>query len=147
MLNDTLNRFLSIDFGLKRIGLALSDPLFTFAYPFKTIRNDGSMWNEVLKIIKEKNVSKIILGNPSNEDGTASKFSGEVEEFKKKLESKTNLEVILFNERYSSMIAKEKVLESVSKKSKRRDKGLLDRNSAAVILQDYLDARPKNDKP
>jgi len=143
MFNDNLKRFLSIDFGLKRIGLALSDPLFTFAYPFKTIPNDGSMWKEILEIVKDKNIVKIILGNPFNEDGTASKFSGVIEEFKKKLEAKTNIEVILVDERYSSMIAKEKVLESVSKKSKRRDKGLIDRNSAAVILQEYLDARPK----
>jgi putative Holliday junction resolvase len=66
------------------------------------------------------------------------------EEFKKKLELKTKLEVILVDERYSSMIAKEKVLESVPKKSKRRDKGILDQNSAAVILQEYLDSRPKH---
>ena len=143
MNSGNLNRFLSIDYGLKRIGLALTDPLFTFAYPFKTIENNSRVLEEILKIIKEKNVIKIIMGNPFNEDGTPSKFSGVIEEFKKKLELKTNLEVILVDERYTSIIAKEKVLESVTKKSKRRNKGILDQNSAAVILQEYLDSKSR----
>ena len=141
MINET--RFLAIDYGLKRIGLALTDPLFTFAYPFKTIENNSRTWEEILKIIKEKNVVKIILGNPLNKDGTVSKLSGVVEDFKKQLELKTKLEVVIVDERYSSQIAKERVIESVAKKSKRRDKGILDRNAAAVILQVYMDSNPK----
>ncbi|HVO75233.1 MAG TPA: Holliday junction resolvase RuvX [Ignavibacteriaceae bacterium] len=141
MINET--RFLAIDYGLKRIGLALTDPLFTFAYPFKTIENNNRTWEEILKIIKEKNVVKIILGNPLNKDGTVSKLSGVVEDFKKQLELKTKLEVVIVDERYSSQIAKERVIESVAKKSKRRDKGILDRNAAAVILQVYMDSNPK----
>jgi len=141
MINET--RFLAIDYGLKRIGLALTDPLFTFAYPFKTIENNSRTWEEILKIIKEKNVVKIILGNPINKDGTVSKLSGVVEDFKKQLELKTKLEVVIVDERYSSQIAKERVIESVAKKSKRRDKGILDRNAAAVILQVYMDSNPK----
>lgn len=143
MFPDNLSRYLAIDFGLKRIGLALSDPLFIFAYAFKTIRNNDSLLHEIRKIVKEKNIVKIILGNPLREDGTASKLSGIIEDFRKKLESEIKIEVMLFDERYSSMIAKEKVIESVSKKSKRRDKGLLDSNSAAVILQEFLDQRLK----
>jgi putative Holliday junction resolvase len=87
MTSGNLSRFLAIDYGSKRIGLALTDPLFTFAYPFKTIENNNRAWEELLKIIKEKNIVKIILGDPTNEDGTASKFSGVIKEFKKKLES------------------------------------------------------------
>ncbi len=136
---DSFKRFLAIDFGLKRIGLALSDPLSIFAYPFKTLLNDKNLWNELTKIIKDQSVKKIILGYPQKENGDPGSITGEVIKFKKQLEVKFHLEIILHDERYTSLIAKENIIKSVAKKSKRRDKGLLDRNAAAVILQDYLD--------
>lgn len=136
---ENLKRFLSIDFGLKRIGLALSDPLLIFAYPFKTIFNDQELWNNLSSVIKEKNIEKIILGYPLKSDGSKSTVTENVLKFKKELEKKFNIEVILRDESFSSSMAKEKIIESVNKKSKRRDKGLIDRNSAAIILQEYLD--------
>lgn len=136
---ENLKRFLSIDFGLKRIGLALSDPLLIFAYPFKTIFNDQELWNSLSSVIKEKNIEKIILGYPLKSDGSKSTVTENVLKFKKVLEKKFNIEVILRDESFSSSMAKEKIIESVNKKSKRRDKGLIDRNSAAIILQEYLD--------
>lgn len=136
---ENLKRFLSIDFGLKRIGLALSDPLLIFAYPFKTIFNDPELWNNLSSVIKEKNIEKIILGYPLKSDGSKSTVTENVLKFKKELEKKFNIEVILRDESFSSSMAKEKIIESVNKKSKRRDKGLIDRNSAAIILQEYLD--------
>lgn len=65
----------------------------------------------------------------------------EVLKFKKQLENKFKIEVILRDERYTSSIAQEIILSSVTKKSKRRDKGLVDRSAAAVILQNYLDEK------
>ena len=134
-----LKRILAIDFGLRRIGLALSDPLAIFAYPFKTILNDKNLWPELTKIISENCVKKIVLGLPQKENGDPASISNDVLKFKNQLEEKFDLEVLLRDERYSSSIAKELILESVSKKSKRKEKGLIDRNAAAVILQDYLD--------
>lgn len=137
----SLKRILAIDFGLKRIGLALSDPLAIFAYPFKTILNDKKLWDELTQIIHEQSIKKIILGLPKKESGGTTSITNDVLEFKKLLEEKFNLEIILRDERYSSLIAKELILESVTKKSKRKEKGLIDKNAAAVILQDYLDAK------
>lgn len=136
---DDYHRILSIDYGAKRIGLALSDPLLIFAYPFDTIQNDKSLWINLEKILVEKNVSKIILGYPLKDDGGLSSNAPLILKFKKEIEKRFNKEVTLWDERYTSEMAKENILKSVSKKSKRREKGLIDRNSAAIILQEYLD--------
>jgi len=129
-------RILSIDYGKKRIGLALSDPLFTFAYPFKTLFNDKKLWKNIDEIIKEKNIVKVILGLPNERKNKT--LATIISNFKKEIEKRFKLEVITWDEEYTSAIAQERIIESVTKKNKRRDKGLIDRNSAAVILQEYL---------
>lgn len=136
--SEKLSRILAIDYGAKRIGLALCDPLKTFAYPFLTLSNDNSFFEELKKIVREQEVEKIILGNPLREDGQVSKMSGQIMKFKIKLEQLFTLEVILVDESYSSSLAQERILVTVPKKSKRRERGLIDRNAAAIILQEYL---------
>lgn len=143
MTDNPLNepaRILGIDFGLKRVGLALSDPLRIFAYPYKTLNNDKNFWKELGEVIREKNIEMIVLGYPMKENGLKSEVAEKVEKFSKELEKKFKMKVIFWDERYTSVIAQEKILESVPKKSKRRDKGLLDRNSAAIILQEYINS-------
>lgn len=134
-------RILAIDFGLKRIGLALTDPLKMFAYPFKTISNDDNTIDELLVIINHYNVKKIIVGYPLKENGNKSGLTISVEKFVNFLKLKTPVNIVMQDERYSSELAFSKVLESVTKKKKRRDKGLIDKNAASIILQDYLDEK------
>ncbi len=138
--NNEPARVLGIDYGLKRTGLALSDPLRIFAYPYKTLINDKNFWIGLKKVIEEKNVEKIILGFPLNESRGKSHITDQVKKFAKELEKKFKIEIILWDEGYTSVMAQEKVIESVTKKSKRRDKGLLDQNAAAIILQEYLNS-------
>ena len=90
------------------------------------------------KIIEEKNVEKIILGYPMDDNGTKSEVAVKVEKFSRELVKKLKIDIIFWDERYTSVMAQEKILESVTKKSKRRNKGLLDSNSAAITLQEYL---------
>lgn len=132
-------RFLGIDYGTKRIGLALCDPLKTFAYAFKTIVNDSKTIKELEKIVNEQSIEKIILGLPLKESGENALITKQVMEFKKKLEKIFPFEILLRDERYSSSIALEQIKNSVTKKSKRREKGMIDSGAAAVILQDFLD--------
>ena len=136
-------RILSIDFGMKRIGLALSDPLKIFAYPFKTLKNDNSFFNELTKLIKDQKIDKVILGIPDEGNESTNEVRKKIISLKNKIE-KLGIEVITIDEGFTSLMAKERVIESVSKKTKRRDKGLLDRHSAAIILQEYLDSRRNN---
>jgi putative Holliday junction resolvase len=133
------SRVMGIDYGKVRIGIALSDPFHKFAYHFTTLKNDSSLRKKLKEIIIDKNVKKIILGLPSSEFKSSIKLTEEVHKFKISIESENNIEVILWDEEYSSAIAKEKIIEAVTKKSKRRKKDLLDSYSAAVILQEFLD--------
>ncbi len=140
-MNDEIKRILAIDYGKKRIGLALSDPTMTFAYAYKTLNNDTGFFKSLKQIIIEQGINKIILGIPFQDDGKLSSNGEEILKFKIKLQEKFKIEVLLWDESYTSEIAKNLILQSVTKKSKRRDKGLVDRNSAAIILQEYLDEK------
>ena len=131
---------MGIDFGEKRIGIALTDPLLTFAYPFTTLINDINIYDNLKKIILEKNVIRIILGMPSSAKTGSAKVAEKVRKFQEELVEKFKLEIILWNEEYTSIIAEQRILESVARKKKRRDKSLIDQNAAAVILQEYLDS-------
>lgn len=133
-------RILAIDFGTKRIGLAITDPLKMFAIPFDTLPNNISTITAIVKIINEKNVKQIILGYPIKESGEETSISPLINKFKKELENKTGIQIQLVDERYSSDIASKRILESVKSKKKRRDKSLIDKNAAAVILEDYLNS-------
>lgn len=139
-------RILAIDFGEKRIGLAVTDPLNIFAYPLSTLQNDSKFWDNLSKIISEYSVVKIILGYPLKESGGKSSSSLQVLKFKAGLEKRILVPVELVDERYSSEIAKQRIIELVSSKKKRRDKSLVDKNAAAVILEDYLHALTANEK-
>lgn len=136
--NNLNHRIMAIDYGKIRIGIALTDPLITFAYPFKTLLNDKNFWNELTSIVEEKNVIKIILGLPLKENGEEYELTATVLKFKEEIEKRTKAEVLLRDERYTSSIASEMINLSVTKRSKRRDKSLIDQSAAAIILQDYL---------
>lgn len=136
-------RILAIDFGEKRIGFAITDPMNIFGYPLVTVPNDKKFWNELSKVILEYKVVKIILGYPLKESGSESTSSKAVLKFKEELEKRITLPIELVDERYSSSIARDRIIESVSSKKKRRDKSLLDKNAAAVMLEDYLNSIKK----
>ena len=139
MIEDVESRVMGVDFGLKRIGIALSDSLKMFAYAHTTIINNGNVFVELEKIIKEKNVIKFILGIPNENRVSKTSVVNDIKVFKSKLETKFLLPVVLWDETFTSAIAQQRIIESVSKKEKRKDKGLLDMHSAAIILQEYLD--------
>ncbi|MCX6174266.1 MAG: Holliday junction resolvase RuvX [Ignavibacteriales bacterium] len=136
-------RILAIDYGTKRIGLAVTDPLNIFAYPLITLLNDSKFIERLKNIIDEYHIVKIILGYPLKESGAESTSSLSVLKFKTELENKIDLQIELIDERYSSSIARERIIQSVVSKKKRRDKSLLDKNAAAVILEDYLNTVKK----
>lgn len=137
-------RIMGIDFGRKRIGISLSDPLKTFAYSYTAIKNDNEKFFELEKIIREKEIIKIILGIPNEFKISPTSIVESVKKFKSDLEAKFKLEVILWDETYTSAIAEQKILQSVSSKKKRQDKSLVDMNSASIILQEYLDSVSRN---
>lgn len=131
-------RILAIDYGSKRIGIAITDPLNIFAYPLITLTNDNKFFDNLKKILLQYKVVKILIGSPLKENGEESVTSQSVNKFIEELKKNLQIEIELVDERYSSEIARQRVIESVVSKKKRRDKSLIDKNAAAVILEDYL---------
>jgi putative holliday junction resolvase len=133
-------RIMAIDYGEKRIGIAVTDPLNMFAYPLTTLLNDSKFWSNFTKLLTEYNVVKIVLGYPLKESGEESTSTKLVQKFNEELSKRVSLPIELVDERYSSDIAKQRIIASVSSKQKRRDKSLVDKNAAAVILEDFLNS-------
>ena len=140
MNDQKIQRVLAIDYGSKRIGLALSDPLLIFSYSFKTLPNDDKIWLNLDQVIKEKEVVKIILGVPYQENGELSSNAHVILKFKEVLSKRYSLDVIEWDESQTSERAREIIVQTVPGKKKRRNKGLIDRGSASIMLQEYLDS-------
>jgi putative holliday junction resolvase len=140
MNDEKIQRVLAIDYGSKRIGLALSDPLLIFSYSYKTILNDDKLWYNLDQVIREKEVVKIILGMPYQENGKLSSNAPMILKFKEALSKKYSIDIIEWDESQTSERAKEIIIKTVPGKKKRRDKGLIDKGSASIMLQEYLDS-------
>ncbi|MBQ2349589.1 MAG: Holliday junction resolvase RuvX [Mycoplasma sp.] len=135
-------RILGIDFGVKNIGVAITDANNKIASAWLTITYPKNNYlfaiNKLKKEIADYNVEKIVLGYPLNINGTISNTTKEVLKFKKLLEDNLNLEVILFDERYSTYKTTEMLKEQIKLKSS-QIKRIKDKLSAQYILQEYID--------
>jgi putative Holliday junction resolvase len=139
---------MGIDYGSVRIGISLSDELQLIAFGKVMIPNDKNALPGILDIIKKENVCRIVLGYPLNLKGGKTTQTLEVEDFEVKLcnylDSKlgeNKIEIIRWDERFTSKMAQSSMIESGMKKKKRQDKSNLDIISAALLLQSYLDSR------
>jgi putative Holliday junction resolvase len=132
-------RYLAIDYGHKRSGLAVSDPTFTIAQKLKTItfKSIQQLINEIKQINGEYQIIKIILGLPLNLKGQDSEKTREVRSFAKKLTAQLSVPIVLFDERFSTARA-EQVLHLLGKKPS-RSRDYIDQLAAQDILQTYLD--------
>ncbi len=134
-------RYLGFDLGTRTLGIALSDATHTIATTYKTIRfeekNYDSLIPEIKKIIDEFNVSKIILGLPKNMNNTLGDRSIETLAFKDKLESEFNIDVVMQDERLTTVEATNYMLSADISRKKRKEK--IDSLAANIILQTYLD--------
>jgi|SRR4030095_926658 putative pre-16S rRNA nuclease len=141
-----MDKYLGLDYGHVRIGIALSDETKTFAFGKEFINNDKNLMNRINSLINAENISRIILGYPTNLKGERTKQTLEVESFEEKLRSvinSFNIEIIRWDERFTSKMAASSLIESGMKKKKRQQKGNIDIVSAALLLQSYLDSVKK----
>lgn len=137
--------YLGLDLGSKTLGLAISDRTATIATSLEVLRyNDyDELLDKLSKIVESRKVDFFVLGNPLNLDGSISKRSEITFEFKKLLEENFGKEVIMQDERLSTVEA-ERMLISNDEKRKNRKK-VIDKVAATIILQGYLD-RSKNER-
>ena len=137
------SRKMGLDYGKSRIGVAFSDLSSTIAsadhiYKTQTEEKDLLYFD---RLVKEKNVDLVVIGLPFNADGTESDMCAVVRDFAEKLAKQAGVKVAFQDERYTSFEAEEYLKEAGIKWEKRKE--LLDKVSAQIILQDYLDANPK----
>jgi putative Holliday junction resolvase len=133
-----MSRILAIDFGERRIGLAVSDPLGITAQGLPTIdtRKSRDVFAEILSIIKIKQVARIVVGMPMNMDGSMGAKGKEVSKFIRELTRRTGMDVETWDERLTTVQSLRSMREMGVKQKK---KGIADRISATLILESYLD--------
>ena len=131
-------RLMGIDFGDARVGIALSDPLCIMSQGYKTIKNDGtdSLFSEIAEIIKEKEVTKIVVGLPKNMDNSEGFRTDATKEFVEKLKTVTDVPMEFCDERLTTVSA-HGFLSEMNVRGKKR-KGAVDTLSAALILETYM---------
>jgi putative Holliday junction resolvase len=140
-------RFVGLDIGEKRIGVAVSDVSGTLARPLGVLRPSGLevdaldvVATEIARLAAEEDgLGEIVIGLPRRLDGSPSDMTPRVEQFARRLQTKTSLPVTFQDERLSSREAESRL--ALRDKDWRSRKARLDAAAAAVILQDYLDAR------
>lgn len=132
-------RILAIDFGLKRTGLAITDENNIIASGLKTVTTKELM-DELIDLVVSKNIGTLVLGEPKRLNTEDSHSSANVRLFKEALDKQfPELKIVMMDERFTSKMAKQSIIDSGIKKSKRRDKALVDEVSATIILQSYMD--------
>ena len=133
-----MGRVLAIDFGLKRCGIAVTDAMQIVASPLDTVPREN-----LLKFLKEytskESVETLVIGRPVRLNTEDSHITEDVDKLIDQLKQKfPQQKVVSIDERFTSSIASQAIVSSGAKKKKRRDKNLIDKVSASLILQTYL---------
>lgn len=126
-------RLMAIDYGLKRVGIASTDESGEFALPRKVLPNDDSLLKNILEIIQNEKIERVVVGDSKNLDGTPNPISKDISVFVEKLKN-IGLEVVMHPEFYTSMEA-----DRLQGQTEMRDA-----SAAAIILKSYLDLKNKN---
>lgn len=132
---------MGIDFGTKRIGIALTDPLKIFASPLTTVKT-GEFEGFISQFLKTESIDEFVIGYPVTMNNKPSESVKHVDPFIKKIEKLfPGIPVHKADERFTSGMALQTMIDGGVKKKDRQDKTLVDKISAAIILQSYLDRR------
>lgn len=133
-------RFLGIDHGTRRVGLAYGDDIGV-ATPLPALASNdaGKRWADLAAVLKERRITDVVLGLPLNMDGSSGPKAKEVEAFAQKVHAEFKLSVHLVDERLTSYEAESTI--PPSKRRAVRKTGLIDSRAATIILQDFFDGR------
>ncbi len=134
-------RILGIDYGQKRIGIAISDEMAIVATPVGTVEESGvnAAVAAIAKIVTEREVGKIIVGLPRNMDGSIGPKAQETLAFVEKLKTRSTVPIQMWDERLTTKAAERAMIEADVSRKKRREN--IDKMAAQLILQSYLDSQ------
>ena len=134
-------RILSIDYGKKRTGLAVTDPLQIIAGGLATV-STSELFDWLKAYLAKEPVERIIIGEPRQPNGQPSENLGRVQQFVARWRKVVpEVPIEYYDERFTSVLAHQAMLDGGLKKKARQDKGLVDEISATIILQDYLESK------
>ncbi|MGB9770617.1 MAG: Holliday junction resolvase RuvX [Candidatus Kapaibacteriota bacterium] len=129
----------SLDFGFKRLGVAVCDELHISVSPYKIFNyTSKKFWEEFLEFLNNERISALIVGYPYRNDGKETEVTKEIDRFVENLRQKTELPIIKYDESFSTIRAARLMLELGKKKKERRNKENKDLISAAIILRDFI---------
>jgi len=132
-------RFLAIDYGSRRTGLAVCDPAETMAFPLDVLLGQKNLVEQIAKVVADEHIEAIVLGLPLNMDGSQGPQAQQVMAFAERLKQRVGVPIHLQDERLSSFGAQEKLQMTGLSKGKQRER--LDALAAAEILQAFLEGR------
>ena len=131
-------RILSIDYGKKRTGLAVTDPLQLIAGGLATV-STSTLFEYLTQYVAKESVERIVIGEPRQPNGQPSENLARVQQFVNRWrKAMPQIPIEYFDERFTSVLAHQAMLEGGLKKKARQDKALVDEISATIILQDYM---------
>lgn len=134
-----MGRILAIDYGRKRVGLAVSDPARIIANKLATVPTH-TLWNFLERYLVEEQVDEVVVGYPLQMNNTASEAVVYINPFLRKFRQKyPGMKLELADERFTSKLAERAMLEGGLKKMARRNKEMVDAISATIILQSYME--------
>ncbi|UYW00339.1 Holliday junction resolvase RuvX [Flavobacterium agricola] len=133
-----MSRILAIDYGLKRTGIAITDPLQIIASGLETV-DTVHIFVYLQKLLSDEDIQTVVVGEPKQLNGEASQSAPLIEAFLQKFKTKfPHIEVVRIDERFTSKIAFKTMIDSGLKKKQRQNKALIDEIAATIMLQDYL---------
>lgn len=133
-----MGRIVAIDFGLKRTGIAMTDELKIIASPLTTVESKELM-NFLKNLVNKNKIETIVLGEPKRMNNEDTHITQNVYLLKEALEKEFPvIKIVLVDERFTSKMAMQSMIDSGMKKKQRQEKGTVDMISAAIILQSYM---------
>jgi putative holliday junction resolvase len=135
-----IGRVLGIDYGSRRLGMALSDPLRLIASGAGVLQNTPALIPTLADFVEEHQVASIVVGMPYAPDGGKGKKGEEVEEFIQRLEAAVTVPITTWDESFTTVEAGAAIRKGGMKKKQRQQKGVLDEMAARLMLQEYLDS-------
>ena len=133
-----MGRILSVDYGRKRTGIAVTDSLQLIAGGLATV-STSELFTFLAEYIQKETVERIVVGEPRQSDGSPSENLPRVLEFVSKWKNKyPDIPIVLYDERFTSVLAHQAMLDGGLKKKSRQNKALVDEISAVILLQDYM---------
>lgn len=136
-----MGRILSIDYGKKRTGLAVTDPLQIIANGLVTVAT-SELFDYLQSYISKEAVELIVIGEPKQADGSPSENMVRINQFVNRWRKAfPNIPIVFYDERFTSVLAHKAMLDGGLRKKARRDKALVDEISATIILRDYMESK------